>query len=89
MFVIGGIIMLKWKQIKIVLSILIVVGSIVSLITQKKLEKCRDRTTTSYAITADLKTSIEKICKDSGSPENVITDCSKLVCEELSLCRKE
>ena len=76
--------MRKRKHIKITLVILICVSSIVFLISQIKLEKCRDRSTTPYAITSDLKTSIEKICAHSDSPEKIIKQCSELVCKELS-----
>ena len=80
--------MRKRKHIKLTLAILICVGSIIFLISQIKLEKCRDRSTTPCAITSDLKTSIEKICAHSDSPEKIIKECSELVCKELSFTAK-
>lgn len=85
---IGGIIMQKRKYIKIALAILICVGSIIFIISQIKLDKCRDRSVTTCSITPDLKTSIERICKYSDSAEKIIKDCSGLACKELSFTAK-
>ena len=52
------------------------------------MDKCRDRSATPYAITSDLRTSIEKICAHSDSPEKIIKECSELVCKELSFAAK-
>ena len=78
----------KRKHIKITLTIPIIVGSIIFLISQIKLDKCRDRSATPCAITSDLKTSIERICKYSDLPEKIIKDCSGLACKELSFAAK-
>ena len=80
--------MQKRKHIKIALSILICVGSIIFLISQIKLDKCRDRSATPCAITPDLKALIERICKYSDSPEKIIKECSELVCKKLSFTAK-
>lgn len=82
------IIMQKKILIKVALAILIFMGSIVFLISQIKFEKCIDRSTTPYIITSDLKTSIRDICGYSDSPENIIKECSELVCKELSFTAK-
>ena len=80
--------MQKRKHIKIALAILICAGGIIFLISQIKLDKCRDRGTSPCAITSDLKTPIEKICEHSDSPEKIIKECSELVCKELSFATK-
>lgn len=83
-----GIIMQKRKYIKIVLAILICVVSIVFLVSQIRLEKCSDRSALPYTLTSELKTSIDKICTSTDSPEKIIDECSELVCKELSFTSK-
>lgn len=80
--------MQKRKHIKIALVILICIGCVVFLISQIKLEKCRERSTSPCAITSDLKTPIDIICNTYDSPEKIIEECSKLVCKRLSFAAK-
>lgn len=76
--------MSKRKTIKIIVTILICLGCVISLISQIELEKERIRNTPAHTITPDLKTSIEKICNTSDPLEKTINECSELVCERLS-----
>ena len=78
----------KRTIIKLIGWLIICISGFVFLISQLKLEKSRDRSITPYAIPSDLKTSIEKICAYSDSPEKIIKECSELVCNELSFTAK-
>ncbi len=74
--------------VKIAVAILICVGSMVFLISQIALEKCRDRSITSCTITSNMEDRIKAICDTSESPEDIIGGCSELVCNELSFTAK-
>lgn len=83
-----GIIMQKRKVIRIILALLICIGSFIFIISKIKLDKFGDRSTTPCAITSDLKSSIDRICEYSDSPEKIIKECSELVCKELTFTAK-
>lgn len=78
----------KRTIIKLIGWLIICLSGFIFLISQIKLDKCRDRSATPCAITSDLKTSIERICKYSDSPEKIIRESSELVCKELSFTAK-
>ena len=82
--------MYKRKKIliKTILAILICIGGLVFLISQIKLEKFKDRAITSCALNSNIKEEIKDICETSDSPQDIIEECSKLVCKELSFTAK-
>lgn len=78
----------KRTIIKLIGWLIICLSGFIFLFSQIKLDKRRDRSVIPCAITPDLKTSIERICKYSDSPEKIIKDCSGLACKELSFTAK-
>lgn len=80
--------MSRRKAVKIIIiSVLICLCGVMFLISQIKLQKDRDRNIT-YAITSDKKEQIKVICGDSDSTNDLIKECSELVCKELSFAAK-
>lgn len=81
---IGEVIMLKRKPIKIIVTVLICFGCVVFLFTQIKLEKDSDRNMVGCTLNSNFKECVIERCESSDTPQKIIEECSKLVCESLS-----
>lgn len=76
--------MCKRSIIIITLSLFIYMGVIIFLIFQIKLEKDSDRNMVGCTLNSDLKECVIERCESSDTPQKIIEECSKLVCESLS-----
>lgn len=61
---------------------------IIFLISQIEFEKETDRNVVTFPTASDLRESAKDICNVTNSPEKIIRECSKLVCESLSFTAK-
>lgn len=81
--------MSKMKTLIKVLLIVISIGCcLLFLISQIKFEKDMDRNVVTCCLARDLKERTEEICKASDSPEKILSECSELVCKELTFTAK-
>jgi len=80
--------MLKRNIIRVIVCLLICLGGVFLLISQIKFNKDRDRNCINCTITSELRNQVKEISNRSNTPQYIIEECSKLVCERLSFAAK-
>lgn len=80
--------MRKRKIVKILVAVLICVGGAIFLVSQLKLEKVKDRDMAAYVLSAELKKRVEESCVGTDNPQDIIENCSEMVCGMLTFSAK-